>query len=162
MQLRAIAIGKWVLPVPVPPINTALRCWARNPPSASSRTRASLIGVPSNWKSSRSLASGSLAMVSWYLIERACFSFISAVRRSPMIAGKLAPNTLHRGRQHPVLEGRAVPQGAGLASQHGHVMPGVVDRLATPERAGMLADDSAILADHDLIRVGMDLNRAPD
>jgi hypothetical protein len=27
--------------------------------------------VPSNWKSSRSLASGSLAMVSWYLVERA-------------------------------------------------------------------------------------------
>jgi len=37
-----------------------------------------LMGVPSNWKSSRSLASGSLAMVSWYLIERACFSLISA------------------------------------------------------------------------------------
>src|SRR5712672_3258796 len=42
-----------------------------------------LIGVPSNWKSSRSLASGSLAMVSWYLMERACFSLISALSRSP-------------------------------------------------------------------------------
>jgi hypothetical protein len=30
-----------------------------------------------------SLASGSLAMVIWYLIERACFSLISAVSRSP-------------------------------------------------------------------------------
>ena len=30
-----------------------------------------------------SLASGSLAMVIWYLIERACFSAISAVSRSP-------------------------------------------------------------------------------
>jgi hypothetical protein len=29
------------------------------------------------------LASGSLAMVSWYLIERACFSLISALSRSP-------------------------------------------------------------------------------
>jgi hypothetical protein len=29
-----------------------------------------LIGVPSNWKSLRSLARGSLAMVSWYLIDR--------------------------------------------------------------------------------------------
>jgi hypothetical protein len=28
-------------------------------------------------------ASGSLAMVSWYLIERACFSSISALSRSP-------------------------------------------------------------------------------
>ena len=32
-----------------------------------------------------SLASGSLAMVIWYLIERACFSVISAVSRSPMM-----------------------------------------------------------------------------
>jgi hypothetical protein len=39
-----------------------------------------LIGVPSNWKSSRPLASGSLAMVSWYLIDRACFSLIYAGR----------------------------------------------------------------------------------
>jgi hypothetical protein len=36
-----------------------------------------------DWKSARSLASGSLAMVSWYLIDRACFSLISAVSRSP-------------------------------------------------------------------------------
>jgi hypothetical protein len=43
----------------------------------------SLIDVSLNWKSSRSLASGSLAMVSWYLIERACFSLISALSRSP-------------------------------------------------------------------------------
>lgn len=42
-----------------------------------------LIGVPSNWKSAMSLASGSLAMVSWYLIDRACFSLISALSRSP-------------------------------------------------------------------------------
>src|SRR5258706_6787120 len=71
MQLRPIAIARWFLPLPVPPINTALRCSAINPPPARSRTSVSLIGVPSNWKSSRSLASGSLAMVSWYLIERA-------------------------------------------------------------------------------------------
>ena len=42
-----------------------------------------LIGVPSNSKPSMSLAKGSLAMVSWYLIERACFSLISALSRSP-------------------------------------------------------------------------------
>src|SRR5262245_34214049 len=71
MQLRAIATAKCVLPVPVPPIKTVLRCSARNPAPARSRTSVSLIGVPSNWKSSRFLASGSLAMVSWYLIERA-------------------------------------------------------------------------------------------
>jgi hypothetical protein len=52
-------------------------------PPARSRTRFSLIGVPLKAKSSTSLASGSLAMVSWYLIERACFSEISALSRSP-------------------------------------------------------------------------------
>src|SRR5271169_411240 len=83
MQLRAMAMARCVLPAPVPPTSTALRCWAMKPLPARSRTSVSLIGVPSNWKSSRSLASGSLAVVSWYLIERACFSLISASRRSP-------------------------------------------------------------------------------
>src|ERR1700745_1256540 len=55
MQLRAMAIARCVLPVPVPPTSTALRCWARNVPPARSRTRVSLIGVPANWKLSRSL-----------------------------------------------------------------------------------------------------------
>jgi hypothetical protein len=39
-----------------------LRCWAMKPPLARSCTSVWLIGVPSNWKSARSLASGSLAM----------------------------------------------------------------------------------------------------
>jgi hypothetical protein len=42
-----------------------------------------LIGVSLNVKASMSLASGSLAIVSWYRIERACFSDISAFSRSP-------------------------------------------------------------------------------
>jgi len=46
-----------------------------------------LIGVPAKSNSSRSLASGSLAMASWYLIERACFSAISALSRSPTMRG---------------------------------------------------------------------------
>src|SRR5258708_38295396 len=53
------------------------------PPPARSRTRLSLIGVPLNSKPLTSLASGSLAKVNWYLIERACFSEISALSRSP-------------------------------------------------------------------------------
>ena len=28
MQLLAMAMARWVLPVPVPPTSTALRCWA--------------------------------------------------------------------------------------------------------------------------------------
>jgi hypothetical protein len=46
-------------------------------------TSVSLIGVPVKSKSSMSLASGSLAIVIWYLMERACFSAISACSRSP-------------------------------------------------------------------------------
>jgi hypothetical protein len=46
-------------------------------------------------------------------------------------AGELAPDALHRGRQHPVLERCAIAQGSGLAGEHRHVMPGVVDRLTT-------------------------------
>ena len=41
------------------------------------------MGVSLKAKSSMSLASGNLAVVSWYLIERACFSAISALSRSP-------------------------------------------------------------------------------
>jgi len=59
------------------------RCWVRKAPEARSRTSASLIGVSLKAKSSTSLASGSLAMVSWCLIERACFSEISTLSKSP-------------------------------------------------------------------------------
>ena len=69
MQARAMPTATWV-PVPVPPISARLRCWARKPPLARSRTGVSLIGVPSKTNSSISFAIGSLAMAIWYLIER--------------------------------------------------------------------------------------------
>ena len=100
--------GQVGLAGPVPPTSTALRCWSRKPPPARSCTSVWLIGVPSNWKSSRSLASGSLAMVSWYLIERACFSLISALSRSPtmrsrfMLAFDSSGHDLVEGRLHTV------------------------------------------------------------
>ena len=40
-------------------------------------------------------------------------------------------------------------------------MPGIVDRLAAAEAAAMLADDCAILADHNAIGIGLDLDRPP-
>src|SRR5271155_6182094 len=73
-------------------------------------------------------------------------------------AGELAPHALHRGRQHPVFEGRAVAQGAGLAGEHWYVMPRIVDRLATAERSGMFSNDPPVLADRDAVRIGMDLD----
>src|SRR5205085_6960657 len=57
-------IARCDLPVPVPPLSTALRCSAIKAPLARSRISASLTGVPVKSKSSMSLASGSLAMVS--------------------------------------------------------------------------------------------------
>jgi hypothetical protein len=62
------------------------------------------MGVPSNWKSSRYLASGSFAMVSWYF-DRACLllvdlgveqvadnalGFVLALHGSRMISSKAA------------------------------------------------------------------------
>src|SRR5262249_56071534 len=47
--------------------------------------------------------------------------------------GELAPNTLQTGRQHPVLERRAIAQGTRLARQDRHIMPGIEDRLIAPE-----------------------------
>lgn len=44
--------------------------------------------------------------------------------------GKLAPYTLDRRGQYPILEGSAVAQGTGFAHQHRHMVPGVVDRFA--------------------------------
>jgi hypothetical protein len=77
-------------------------------------------------------------------------------------AGELAPHALHGGRQHPVLERRAIAQRAWLAGQHRHVVPRVVDRLAAVKGAAMLADDPAVLADHDTIGIGVDIGRPPD
>src|SRR5262249_35026311 len=49
-------------------------------------------------------------------------------------AGELVPHPFHRGRQNPILERRAVAQGAWLAGKHWYVVPGVVGRVATAER----------------------------
>src|SRR3954453_8141526 len=76
--------------------------------------------------------------------------------------GELAPYTFDRSRKNPVLEGSAVAQGAGLARQHRHVMPGIVDGIAAAERASMLGNDPSVLADHNVIGIGMNLDWPPD
>ena len=75
----------------------------------------SLIGVPSKAKSPRSLASGSLAMVIWYLIERACFSAISAVEQVADDPLRLVL-ALHRGGDDLVVGGLHAEQ---LQPAHG-------------------------------------------
>jgi hypothetical protein len=69
-----------------------------------------------------------------------------------------AAHPLQMSRQHPVFEGRAVSERARLSGQHRDVMPGVVDRLITSETARMLGDDRAVLADHDTLGIGLDLD----
>src|SRR5271170_2244758 len=76
--------------------------------------------------------------------------------------GELAPYPFYRSRQYPVFEGSAVAQGARLASQHWHIMPGIVGRLTAAERSWMLGNDASILADHDAVGIGMNLDRTPD
>src|SRR4029079_5883373 len=41
-------------------------------------------------------------------------------------------------------------------------MPGCIARIAATERAGMLGNDPAVLADYDAIGIGMDLDRTSD
>ena len=73
--------------------------------------------------------------------------------------GEFASHPLQRGRQHPVLERRAVAQCPGLAGQDRHVVPWIIDRLAAPIAAGMFRDRAPVLADDDAIGIGMDLDR---
>ena len=72
---------------------------------------------------------------------------------------QLTPHAPQAGRQKPVLEGGTVTPCAGLSGEHRHVMPWVIGRLAAAEAAAMLADDRAILADHNAIGIGLDLDR---
>src|SRR5512139_1837193 len=65
-------------------------------------------------------------------------------------------------RQHPVLERSAVAPGAGFASEHRHIVPGIVGRLAASEGSRMLGNDPAVLADYDPVRIGLDLYGPPD
>src|SRR5882757_9266961 len=55
--------------------------------------------------------------------------------------GELAPYPFYRSRQYPVFEGSAVAQGARLASQNWHIMPGIVGRLAATKGSWMLRND---------------------
>ena len=61
-QQEAMPLARCVLPVPVPPMNTALRCCCRNAPVANSCTSASLTGDSVKVKSFNSLATGRRAM----------------------------------------------------------------------------------------------------
>src|SRR3954471_10014520 len=86
---------------------------------------------------------------------------MSTICRSPSVAAA----SLRRTRpiapgQLPVLERRAVTQCPRLARQHRHIVPGIVDRLAAPEAATVLAEQAAVLAQFDPLGISADLHRA--
>src|SRR6202034_3324419 len=62
----------------------------------------------------------------------------------------------------PILERSAVAQGSRLAGQDRNIAPRIVDGLAATVVAGMLRDDTSILADDDAVGVGMDLDWTTD
>jgi len=68
---------------------------------------------------------------------------------------ELSAHFLHGGRQNPVVERSAIPQGSRLAGQNRHIMPRIIDRLATAEVTFVLADLDAVLPDHDTIGIGV-------
>src|SRR5690606_12837286 len=81
----------------------------------------------------------------------------------PVAARHLAKLALHapdRWRQVPVLEGRAIPEGTGLASQNRNVVQRVVDGLVAPEGSGVLPHDLAVLPELDPLGIGTDLDGA--
>lgn len=77
-------------------------------------------------------------------------------------AGELAPDLFDADGQYPILEGRAITQGARFARQHRDIMPGIKECLLAAKRAGMLAHDHAVLAQLDVVGIGADLDRAPN
>src|ERR1700733_6343857 len=76
--------------------------------------------------------------------------------------GQLAPHPLQRRWQHPVLERRAVAQSARLASQNRNVMPRIVYGCAASIAAWMFRHDAPVLADHDALGVGVNVDGAAD
>src|SRR5258708_31628120 len=75
---------------------------------------------------------------------------------------QLAPGALQAGRQRPILKWRSVAQRAGLPGEHRYVMPRIIDRRAATETAAILADNRALLADHDAGGRRLDLDRPTD
>src|ERR1700679_3257415 len=61
--------------------------------------------------------------------------------------GELAPYTLDRRGQYPILEGSAIAQSTGFAHQYRHVVPRVVNCLAAAERTRVFGKLPALLAE---------------
>jgi hypothetical protein len=97
-QLAPIAIDTRLLPVPVPPIGTALRWMARKPPSCSSRTSPRLTGDTEKSNSTRFLITGKRATPMRQAIEPARMPASSSWPISSTISCRSTAGSLGRPR----------------------------------------------------------------
>lgn len=78
------------------------------------------------------------------------------------LAFQLALDAAQGDRQVPLLERRAIAQGAGLAGQNRDVVKWVVDRLAAPESPVMPGHDLTVLPAFQPVGICADLDGPPD
>src|SRR6516164_5189350 len=159
MQLLAIAMARWVLPVPVPPTSTTRHDVGRWSGFAltSQDVEHDIGGMDAMTEGFGTGGFHRGQTVSQHRVEDVDHLSIAIVG-----AGQPAPDPLDRCRQHPVLEGGSIAQGAGFAGEHRHIMPRVVDGLTASEGSWMLRNDAPILTDHDAVGIGLNLDWAPD
>src|SRR5215831_17972282 len=74
-------------------------------------------------------------------------------------ARQLGADLLEGSRQRPIFERRAVPERARLARQHRHVVPGIIRNLVASKPPCVLANDDAVLLDHNAIGIGVHVDR---
>lgn len=78
------------------------------------------------------------------------------------VLGQALPQSGHGRRQVPVLERRPVAQCPRLTLQRRHVVPGVIQRTAALEAAGVLANHLSIAEHHDPLGIGANGGDLPD
>src|SRR5262249_24771450 len=74
-------------------------------------------------------------------------------------ARQLGADLVEGSRQGPIFEWSAVPERARLARQHRHVVPGIIRNLVAPEPPRVLANDNAVLLNHNAIGIGVHVDR---
>src|ERR1700727_2721564 len=127
-----------------------------------SRWRASMVRATSAEWTPWTIASAQAASTAGSPSESTAVRMSTICRLPSSASASLRRTRSIAAGKHPVFEGRTVTQGARLAGEHRHVMPRIVDRLATAERSRMFSDDPPVLADHDAGGIGMDFDRTPD
>ena len=76
-------------------------------------------------------------------------------------SAELAPQSQQRRRQFPVLERRAVTQGAGFGHEYRQIVPRVVDSAVATKEPRMVGEHLTAEAHDDARSIGTHLDRAP-